>query len=335
MPSRRIYSNISDKHYQHYRAGFVSPRSSEGWKGNNQYVNQVYESSGSVWANDAFFTSVIRSNSARNRAIKEFTAQARGESAQLAVNAAEWSQSMAMIETNARRLRFLWNALTLRRLSRKGKPYNLRPSQLWLEYWLGWAPLISDIYTSIDILQQYPRAPIKLRGAATWRSERVEYYNSKDRFKLKKATWRGSVSVYGKAVIENYNLHIADQLGLVNPALAAWQLARLSFVVDWFVNVSQVLDALVPFAGLSISETGEAYWYTGSGFLNERLKQWDYDLGKDVDVYINGGHTLSVRSRTPTGLPRPSLTMSFDRLALTRAATSVSLLVEALSSKRK
>jgi hypothetical protein len=42
-----------------------------------------------------------------------------------------------------------------------------------------------------------------------------------------------------------------QQLGLDNPAMLAWELTTLSFVADWFVNVSDVLEQITAFTGVT------------------------------------------------------------------------------------
>jgi hypothetical protein len=51
--------------------------------------------------------------------------------------------------------------------------------------------------------------------------------------------------------VDNPNLHLAQQLGFINPLSVAWELVPFSFVVDWFGNVGQVLASFSDFAGLS------------------------------------------------------------------------------------
>lgn len=219
-------------------------------------------------------------------------------------------------------------------------------SGAFLEAHLGWSPLIKDIYSAVDVLQ----SPLKAQRVRARTSSPFEGY-----LVVPSHTWRptatypspymaksysrvkGKISVQMGANIgvSNPNLWLANQLGLINPAQVAWALVPFSFVADWFVNVSQVLNSATDFVGLSVSGGYTSVRIEGSGRdYSERYFRW-YNQG-----YFSGGgiqkdseFTFKGLERT-AGLATPSLIFQPYKVpSLWRAATAVSLLVQFLPRK--
>lgn len=119
-------------------------------------------------------------------------------------------------------------------------------------------------------------------------------------------------------------------MGLINPALTAFQIIPLSFILNWFINVEQVLGALTDFAGLSLTQTGSAVRETRA-VRQVGTRRVVNPEGGYTYTSLNGGANGVTCRRDPGPITAPKLGLKFDRLALTQAATSVSLLVNALS----
>ena len=78
---------------------------------------------------------------------------------------------------------------------------------------------------------------------------------------------KGLVALYYK--LRSPGVALLSQLGLINPALIAWERVPYSFVVDWFVPVSSWLNSLTAASGYDFiagcySETVRAVDHTAS-----------------------------------------------------------------------
>lgn len=125
-------------------------------------------------------------------------------------------------------------------------------SNHWLEYIYGVVPLMADIHDSLDALKKrFEDRPViqKLRaqhrehfktnfralGSYSGRSPMVDVEIEAQR----------KDKAMGIAVMKNdLLLRSLGAYGFTNPAGVAWELTRFSFVVDWFVNVGEVINSL-------------------------------------------------------------------------------------------
>lgn len=279
-----------------------------------------------------------------------------GQKSELMTSTVEWKTSLDMITKRATTLIAAYRALLrfdlprvarllalseadFKKVRRKVKRVRRapRPSELWLEYWMGWAPLMGDIGNAIEVLTR-PYPSEKFSAGISYTKQRREkggdpsFSNYSLDLRLK-----GRLAAYGKFRVTNHNAGLADQLGFSNPVLTAWQVVPFSFIVDWFANVGQVLGALTDFVGLELYDTGVAYkrettvnvagvtcWWEGTG--NKLSKRSWYHAQQGI---------IHTQGRNPGPLPTPRLVVGLPKLSLTRAATSISLLYEIFLSKKK
>lgn len=128
-------------------------------------------------------------------------------------------------------------------------------SGLWLEYWMGWAPTLGDIYTSLEFLGEELPTDIVRAGA---RVPYVRYYEQSQVSGGVKTTslssYDGTVTVWIKAqvVLTNPSLFNLQGLGLLNPAKTIWETIPFSWFADWFTNVGQVLGQVTDWVGLQL-----------------------------------------------------------------------------------
>lgn len=286
-----------------------------------------------------------------NRLYGKLREELDGQQGDLFTSAVEWRSSLDMISGRAtqlltaysavRRFRFKEAARILRintphkykNLSAKSaKRQGISPTSAWLEYWMGWAPLHGDIAHAINTLQNGP--PVQTRHFSVG----VRIHDIIDRHLKGRGPnitnirihyeRVGKYSAYGDVEVTNHNLHLANKMGFINPIKTAWAIVPFSFIVDWFVNIGDILGSLTDFAGLAFSNTGTAMMIntnaTASGTLWE---DW-------VTRAISQTGWSAVRLRSPGALPSPQLQiLKFDGLSLTRGLTSISLLVESFLRK--
>jgi hypothetical protein len=203
-------------------------------------------------------------------------------------------------------------------------------SALWLEYWFGWAPFVADMFSACEVLTQpYPSS--RVQGSASCSRSRSWTTSSgtdgRLRFNSKfRATYRTGATLQ----VNNLNLFLANQLGLINPAAIAWEAIPFSFVVDWFTGVGNVVESWTDFVGVSLSDPFR------TKFARET---WDQQYGDVTQMSLGLQTTISARSFRlvrQKGLLQPLVTVPrFLNVgsSKTRAASAVSLLTQALTGK--
>lgn len=216
-------------------------------------------------------------------------------------------------------------------------------SGMWLEYWLGWAPMIGDIYTSIDVLQRpFPSDMIQVRASGTrnfatgdtsktWYNQVPGYVTLKRNYH--EGVTRCDVTLYGKVEVVNSNLFLASQLGLTNPALTAWDLVPFSFVVNWFTPVSAFLAGMDLAPGIRIVDPGRTIKFSQSSVAGDQDVEFYNCLPSGRCKHQIVGEKSNIKmvefQRQPGAHPRVKLTRPrIPRMNWTRAATSISLLTQ-------
>lgn len=261
---------------------------------------------------------------AKNKAYASLVAHL-GDASLWAVNLAEHRQAYVMVAKRAVQITRFARALhrfdfpeAARQLS-TGIPRGLRASSKWfgnnfLEYHFGWEPLIQDIGAAINTLQN-PIPPKRIKGTGGYKSRTLVdtgAFGSKG-YRVYDARCRMQSDV----LVTNPNLHLASQLGFVNPLAVAWELVPFSFVVDWFVNIGQCLASFTDFAGVQLVNPmtttyqvamEDANWYNG----------W---VNRYRSVYVQRSTSIS----GPSLRARP-----WKGVSPVRAATAISLLVQQL-----
>lgn len=116
----------------------------------------------------------------------------------------------------------------------------------WLELQFGWQPLISDVYSGYEVATRVVKTKrLALRATANaYESTELPYGSSmSSKYKvLGKAKVSSNCTLWYE--IEDPNLAWAASLGLLNPALLAWEAVPFSFVIDWFLPVGNFLQCL-------------------------------------------------------------------------------------------
>lgn len=202
-------------------------------------------------------------------------------------------------------------------------------SSLWLEYWFGWSPTISDIHNALEIWDSpYPDATFT--AASGFRENRVLVsYNAPDMYLRDAFDAQFIVRLQAKVRVSNPNLYRANQLGLVNPIGVVWELVPFSFLIDWFVNVGEVIGGYTSELGLELCDRQVmrlARSTATSVFLGNKNYP-GYQYGWD------GTARVRLMNREIGTFPTPSLTYTVPRISWTRAATAVSLLVSVFSNR--
>lgn len=318
--------------------------SSMKWQGNTNWM-RAGAGSDVEW-------SWARSNTSSSQALARNQAYESVKSkilntAQLGASIAEYSQASAMISARAQQLLRFSRAVRRLDLPSAARALSLDPSNrkvrgsdrfgrtktfgnLFLEYHFGWEPLAKDIIDGcVTLATPAKRLWAKGRGSSEISSVVTtsdhNSIGSGGTSRIRKGTWVSTMSAC--CVINNPNVAVNAQLGLLNPLSIAWELVPFSFVVDWFVNVGQVLSSMTDFMGCTISNS----WHSDTAKWSTELHQWWveptgmwYGLasGNSVDMVRSSGLVSPVIVARPLKVP-----------SITRAATQVSLLTQFLGKQ--
>lgn len=268
-------------------------------------------------------------NRARANLMKKLTPSR----AAMAVNLAQLNQSLEMIVGRTTQLTTAYRHLRKGNILGFARTLKLQPhgrhlkntnwrsnvSGTWLEYTFGWAPMVSDIYNAVDVLQSDFAQVYPSHGVGVERRIIVHdrLYERVTVFKRYKVICTANIRV------DNPNLALANTLGLVNPAAVVWDVIPFSFVVDWFVKINQFVTTLNDMAGFSFVNPSTTRIITAEVDV---YSKYDKDTGS------SGGRRVLRESgiKPPTFNPKVQLPMP----SLWLAATSSSLLYQMLSGRK-
>ena len=310
--------------------------------GDYNYVN-----SGTVGANwytvpSSMDMGSIVVNTAIQKARERFVNRVRDRAA-WAVNIAEREQAISMIaqrgiqlfqfcqalrKGNFKKAAGLLGTRELQTVRKASKSF----SKNFLEWHFGWSPLLDDIYTSCDILSK-PFRPHKATGSATESLEFPTGGSSPNQWKdVGKVNIRASARVSAYIRVTNPNLNLLAQMGLTNPAVVLWELVPFSFVVDWFVNVSDFLGQFDEFIGLALDEPYHSAKIDANSSLTGYTWSWIPGTDNPAQYYWKAHGTITsnlaefLRLR---GLPSIELAINHGKiLSISRAVTAISLLIQ-------
>lgn len=212
----------------------------------------------------------------------------------------------------------------------RGRKYT-RPKQFasyWLEYWMGWAPLAGDIYSSAGILGSEPPSSVvvRVRARDPYEGSRTQTDSGSKAF----SEFKGTVScaLQGEVEVTNPTLFKLNQLGLANPVATAWQLVPFSFIADWFLNLGDVLAQVTDWLGLKLSSLMVAFKTVATASWTCTGAKRIFGLASPDTVWRKRELSFYSRKVNLRSLPKIQPTIRIPNgLSLTRGLTSLSLLV--------
>lgn len=227
-------------------------------------------------------------------------------------------------------------ARILRTPKPSGVSHKKAVSQNFLEWEYGIKPIISDLDSSMKILTSDPGVR-KLKGSNRDRKDDVVITRLGTQKLGSLTTEEGhsqyAVTIRSQVRVTNPNLFLANQLGLLDLALP-WKLIPFSFVVDWFVNVEQVISSMTDWFGLQlvnphVTTMERVHYY--------RLQHnWDLRMDGFDSVWYwfttkNERFLEFVECRRSLGIPGPTLTVKpFKGFSLQRGAQAIALVLSVL-----
>lgn len=237
-------------------------------------------------------------------------------------------------------------ALDIAKVLRKAKT-DREAHNLWLEYRYGWRLLVKDIYDALVAIHEARRRGVVFRvkvkctsvksGVSTTRSDGSYPPRATDDIPLVwdiRNTWRAS---YETTISLNYTdsygptLGTLQTFGITNPIALAWELIPYSFVLDWFIPVSNYLATLDIFIGKKFKSGCISYCTD----VKQELKPMNFRDIKGQGYYATGvlvpASTMGQRvyKRVAlTGFPSATIPTFQPQLGIERTLDAISLMLQ-------
>lgn len=334
--SARPYYNVL---YRDYR------KSASGYGGTSaSFYKEYYQTLAHSYVTSADFNSpyVVP---VYNKAYARLISKAKDVTAELGTALYERRKTADMVSDRVTQLYKVFRAVRRGRFGEANEllniPSGFRPKARGfggavLEYSFGWAPTVSDIYNACKVLtdgvplhwvKARASGPLSVPGERSGSDYGTRYSGG--------VTGTVSVTVGCRLTITNHNLWLANQLGLINPVSIAWEVIPFSFLVDYFINVSDVINSWTDFFGVSQGDVYRQLMMVGSSQQYQEMgfnppDRWPVE-GKNLQYGTWTGS--SYRFIRFGDLPGPSLRFTAPRISLTRASTSIALLLQQLKGK--
>lgn len=206
----------------------------------------------------------------------------------------------------------------------------------WLQLQYGWKPLLSDIYGTIQALDQRFKVRVPLQRVSAKESitkDRTVVRTYSNEIQYDTYRCEASVRVILYYAITQPNLKTLSQLGITNPAELAWELLRWSFVIDWLVPVGGYLSAFDASLGCDFakgcSTTYEKYQYIGT-MTGNSANSSGYVMKVNLQARID---RVIVGRETYIAPPLPDIPWAKDPISFEHLANATALLTQ-LKSKR-
>lgn len=223
-----------------------------------------------------------------------------------------------------------------KRADKKGLADDL--GSAWMELSFGWRPLLNDVddaanWAAFRRLQPGPLCRVSRSHRSEWERKFTQPVNpppstSYQRTITERNLHKRRVTLELKPVWRK-NYSVIDELGFTDPATVAWNLLPLSFVVDWFVNVGQVLESLYEFERWVVTRgmTSEMTRTTLENYLTLNYRMGKYDSTYTTPQFLKyETFNRALTHSLPTSVPlRSRVSNPFD-LATGQWATLIVLM---------
>lgn len=226
---------------------------------------------------------------------------------QAMVSGLEYRQTVAMFQQIGQKAR------TLSKMIRSGRVSSQFFENGWLEYRYGWGPLVSDLKGFVELLnnlaKRHPRHTVRGYSSASDYWEETYNYDYGGMHAVGKAKINEKIDVRAGVLYED---HMTDQ-DFINSRLGfsvyhapetAWELIPFSFVVDWFLNVGDWLQAIRPKPGVKILGSWVTYFqvttveYSIPSFYNDASS-----TQKITSMNGGGAKIMTNKVRMSAGVP--------------------------------
>jgi hypothetical protein len=284
---------------------------------------------------EEFYSWLNKHDSERNVAIMKAWSNVDESDLMAAASLGELPETVKWLASLFRRLISLFRSFRTKssRLKKIKKTMSLKDwaqarSDLWMELRYAFRPFVYEMYQIAEMLdgtdkqlRNTARGYYSVRDFDSSTDNTIHHFDSID-IECEKILDINRYSQYRAGVLYEINLDeagLASSLGLDQPFSVWWELTTLSFAIDWFFNIGDIISSLNPKAGLSplASWCTETHVYKGVGYVNVSTTETsgnydvdDFDVTQDGE--INYVHRLKVRTPSPKRSLIPSLRINLD-----------------------
>lgn len=188
-------------------------------------------------------------------------------------------------------------------------------ANLFLEGVFGWMPLLQDIVSAAKTLtgDNFPAGYISSRTGYTVAA--VKPTNPPvGSLKITGGVIQLRSKYTAQVSVQNPNVWLANQLGLLNPAVVAWDLIPWSWVVGMFVNVQSVLESFTALYGLTVTDVSRT---DISRIVSSIARENTYPVGHPGYARSTSTGLTRYKARVRlVGIPTPSLTLRMPKLSM-------------------
>lgn len=291
-----------------------------------------------------FTNSAIMTN-LMNQAKTECLIKAKDQKFDVSESLTGMKQTVVLLAERTEQLLRSFNAVRKGNIPAALGALGLRPVQLkrfrgkdaasiWLELQYGWLPLVSDIYDAFNTVRDLiaPAGPAKdqftvVRRLTTPLFLADPFYDTPSWVSaVLKSEAQGWVEVRYRFRINDPTAHLLSSLELLNPAYVAWVATPYSFVLDWLLPVSTVLQAMSAHIGLQFTDgyTSSLTWGKQSCQASTRNTGF-YIKMLEVGSTTATAERLNMRRVALSDFPLASLYFRFPFHSNTRIANAIAL----------
>lgn len=282
---------------------------------------------------------------------------AQEEQVNVALFIGELHQSADLISSAATKIATAAGQVRKGQFSRAARTLNIRkPTRAkrnktfannWLEFTYGWSPLVFDAIGAMKHIHRGARTllinarsrtsssvPLFSQGAVEIEKQAADQHLLNYTYKWN-STWERNEQVHLVFRPTSAFWDQVSRLGFMDPGILAWESIPLSFVVDWFVNIGDVLGSLN--LGLTLEYVTGSYveFHRNSGTLagsgNWASLKSDYKYTVKKAIFSSPVFTDLKLKRTIVPEAHVEVTFALSvGLAVNRAITSTALVVQRL-----
>lgn len=205
----------------------------------------------------------------------------------------------------------------------------------WLELKYAWEPLLMDVRGAAEALAKQRYRPIRGKASGSASITLNQVSTSKTSSTIKTTTNVGSYGIRFSCIYEVSAPQMPDLsgMGLLNPALLAWELMPYSFVIDWFLPIGDWLNSLDATVGLTFTEGSKTTKYHITKKVRE-ISHYTSGTAPAITTYdTDYSSDLTVRSfsrQRLTSFPSSQFPAFKNPASLIHMANGLALLVSAV-----
>lgn len=134
------------------------------------------------------------------------------------------------------------------RLSKKGLPASIDSvADRWMWWNFGVRPMLYDIKSVYELLTKTHLVVKRVRCSASYKEHESVTINGVA------WNWQLFACAAGRGEVSVPDLSVADRVGLMDPLSVAWELTRLSWLIDWVIPIGNFLEAFNASRSVNVS----------------------------------------------------------------------------------